>query len=411
MRVHAVLILLCLCFLGGSAWFWYDYQFADTNKEDKELLVLEEASARTMTEAVLFEEQSYIISEGDTAGIILEKLAINEDEHADILAAAAEVYDLSFIRLGREIRYAIEDGRLLFLAYDIDREEMLRIDRDRDRFTAVVEEIQYETEERFASATIDSSLFLAGLDAGLSEAFIITLAEIFGWNIDFATEVQQGDSFRVFYEQRYREGEDAGAGRIFAAEFFVGGREYSGYLFRNADGDAHYYDQEGNSLIRQFLKAPLRYSRITSGYSYARFHPVIGRTTEHRAIDYAAPIGTPIYATADGVVSMAQWYGGFGNYIDIRHNDIYATQYAHLSRYASGIRPGVRVTQGQLIGYVGSTGWSSGPHLHYQIKKHGTLVNPLQIELPAGDPVAAGDKAAFDRVRDEFQGRLDDVSV
>jgi len=155
-------------------------------------------------------------------------------------------------------------------------------------------------------------------------------------------------------------------------------------------------------MIKQFLKAPLNYKYISSGYTYGRFHPVLHKNYNHLAIDYAAAIGTPVMSVGDGTIMMARWNGGFGNYIDVRHNDVFSTQYAHLSSYARGIRPGVHVVQGQIIGYVGSTGWSTGPHLHYQIKKYGSLVNPLTLELPPGDPVPDDMKEDFERTKSKL---------
>jgi len=159
-------------------------------------------------------------------------------------------------------------------------------------------------------------------------------------------------------------------------------------------------------MIKQFLKAPLKYKYISSGYTYARFHPVTHRNTPHLAIDYAASIGTPVMAVGDGTVTSAGWNGGFGNYIDIHHNSTYSTQYAHLSAYARGITRGAKVTQGQVIGYVGSTGWSTGPHLHYQIKKFGSLVNPMTIELPPGEPVAEEKQAEFESTKNKFDNMM-----
>jgi len=183
--------------------------------------------------------------------------------------------------------------------------------------------------------------------------------------------------------------------------------KHQAYRFVDSNEKEGYYDEKGNSLVRQFLRAPLHYSRITSGFAYARFHPILGKNTPHRAIDYAAPVGTPIMATADGTVTFAGWSTiGYGNFIDVKHNGIYSTQYAHLSRFGKGIKAGAHVQQGQIIGYVGSTGYSTGPHLHYQIKKNGHLVNPLEIELPAGDPIPEDQKEAFQKFIEPYKDRI-----
>lgn len=351
--------------------------------------------------------QSYTIQEGDTFATAVEQFGIGYSDMLEIVSTSQELYDFTNVRLGRDIRYEVQNGEVVYLEYDIDTEEIVVVEKNNGAYTARKEPIAYAVEEVVAGGTIHSSLFVDGNAAGLSDALILEMADILGWTIDFATEVQQGDSFTVFFEKRKRNGQDAPHGRVFAVAFTNGGVEHRGYLFPDAEGKARYYNEEGNSMVRQFLKAPLRYSRITSGFSYARFHPVIGRNTAHLAIDYAAPLGTPILATADGTVTYAAWNGGFGNYIDIRHNGTYATQYAHLSSYAKGIKPGAKVSQGDVIGYVGSTGWSTGPHLHYQIKKNGTLVNPLTIELPAGDPVTQEERPEFERIKATYAARLD----
>jgi murein DD-endopeptidase MepM/ murein hydrolase activator NlpD len=243
---------------------------------------------------------------------------------------------------------------------------------------------------------LNSSLYVSALEIDTPEATILAFAEIFGWTVDFATQVQTGDSFEILYEKRYRDGADAGVGRVLAGSFTNVGEKFDGYLFENEEGNPAYYSSEGEAMIKQFLKAPLAYNRITSGFTYSRFHPTQGTNMPHRAIDYAAPRGTPIRAVGDGTIRRAGWNGGYGIAIDIHHNDIYDTRYAHLSSLAKGIRSGVRVTQGQVIGYVGTTGWSTGNHLHYEIHKFGTPVNPLQIDLPPGDPVAEDKREEFE---------------
>lgn len=348
----------------------------------------------------------YTIEEGDTFAIAVEKFGISYSEMLEIMSAADEIYDFSKVRLGRELRYRKTGEKVTYLEYDMHTESKVVVTYVNDEYFAEEVEIEYDITEEYAEGTINSSLFVAGAEAGLADAVILEMAEIFGWSIDFSTSIREGDSFKIAYEKRTRDGEDAMHGRVFAAEFTNNGTTFKAILFEDEDGKVRYYDEEGNSTVRQFLKAPLKFSRITSGFSYNRFHPVLGKNYAHMAIDYAAPAGTPILATANGVVSFANWNGGFGRYIDIRHNGTYETQYAHLSGFANGVKAGARVSQGQVIGYVGSTGYSTGPHLHYQIKKNGTLVNPLTIELPAGDPIEDDEREEFERVKAEFLAKL-----
>lgn len=350
----------------------------------------------------------YSINEGDTFATVMEQFGIGYQQMTQILDIASSTYDFTRIRLGKPIRFVYVSGSLDRFEYDIDTEEMVIVSVQGSEFSVQRKNIEYEVEEVFIEGTIDSSLFVAASKIGVSDGTILDMAEIFAWSIDFASAIRVGDSFSILYEKRTRNGQPAPDGLIHAATFTNAGKEYTAYKFTNEEGKLAYFNDEGESLIRQFLKAPLRFSRISSGFSYARFHPVIGRNTAHRAIDYAAPVGTPIMAVGDGLVNYAGYNGGYGHYVSIRHNETYETHYAHLSAYAKGIRSGVRVAQGDVIGYVGSTGWSTGPHLHYEIEKNGTLVNPLKIELPAGDPVGEDRREEFERVRDELKQRIAD---
>ncbi|HBB38026.1 MAG TPA: hypothetical protein DEP63_00545 [Candidatus Magasanikbacteria bacterium] len=295
-----------------------------------------------------------------------------------------------------------KDGLFDAIVYDINSEEQAVITKnDAGDFVVTKQDIAYDVTEEHVHGTIEASLFVDGNKAGLEDRTILALADVFAWEIDFATVIQPGDSFDLLYEKRTRDGAAAPAGDILAARFVNRGKEYTAVRFVDPDGGIGYYANDGTSLQKPFLKAPLAYSRISSGYSNARFHPVTQSTAPHLAIDYAAPMGTAILSTGDGVVTTARYTGGYGNFISIHHNDTWVTQYAHLSRYA--VSAGDRVEQGQIIGYVGSTGWSTGPHLHYEMVKNGTKVNPLNVELPAGDPIPDEWRAAFDEQKNAYR--------
>lgn len=350
---------------------------------------------------------SYIVQDGDTFATILEEWGIDYSDMLGILDVASSTYDFTRVRVGRELRYKASGGIVHMLEYDMDTEEMVIVEHDGSNYKVHAKDIEYDVEVVTEKGVIESSLFAAGLDAGISDETMLKVAEMFAWEVDFATEIQKGDSFVFTYEKRKRNGKIASSGDIFAGRFITSGREHYGFYFEPENGDGGYYNELGESLIRQFLKAPLTYSRITSGFSYARFHPALGRTTTHLAIDYGAPLGTPILATADGVVNRASYNGGYGNFVSIRHNGTYTTRYAHLNTYAKGIRNGTVVKQGQIIGYVGSTGFSTGPHLHYEIMENGQLVNPLTIELPAGDPIEEEHRADFEAIVAKYKPILD----
>ncbi|MDO8425685.1 MAG: peptidoglycan DD-metalloendopeptidase family protein [bacterium] len=346
------------------------------------------------------------VGEGDTFAAVMERIGVSYADTLAMVAAAEDVFDFTMIRLGRAIRYEVRDGVLTRLAYDIDTEEYVLVERTGDGFAVRRDSIPYEVTRVTGAGTIATSLYADGLASGMPEAAVIALATAFEWTIDFATQVQPGDTFRVRYETRTRNGAEAGIGSVLAAEFVNSGKRFTAYRFVGSNGAAAYFDAEGDSLARQLLRAPLPYGRVTSGFTYARFHPTLGRTTPHRAIDYAAPIGTPVRSTGAGTVTAAGWNGGYGNSIAVRHNETYETHYAHLSGYAKGIRRGASVAQGQTIGYVGSTGFSTGPHLHYEIAKWGTLINPLTLELPPVEPVADDRRAAFTALRDALDAEL-----
>ncbi|MEK9185958.1 MAG: peptidoglycan DD-metalloendopeptidase family protein, partial [Patescibacteria group bacterium] len=221
-------------------------------------------------------------------------------------------------------------------------------------------------------------------------------AEIFAWQIDFAADIQKGDSFKVFYEERYRDVQYIMPGKILAAEFTNTGKTFRGYYFAGSNGKAGYYDEEGNSLQKQFLKSPLQYKYISSGFSYSRLNPITKKVSAHRGIDYAANYGTPAVSVGDGMVIQAGWNGPYGLSVLIRHNDTYQTRYGHFQSLARGIAVGAKVKQGQVVGYVGATGQATGPHLHYEMHKFGSYVNPFTVEIPPGEPINDLDRSVFE---------------
>ena len=223
----------------------------------------------------------------------------------------------------------------------------------------------------------------------------MNLAEIFGWDIDFILDIRQGDSFQVLVEKRFRDGEPAGYGRILAAEFTNQGETFNAVLFQDGERAPDYYSLDGRSLRKAFLKAPLSFSRISSGFSMRRYHPIAKTWRAHPAIDYAAPTGTPIKTVGDGVVSQKGYTRGNGNYVKIRHNNGYETLYLHMKGFAKGLRNGGRVKQGQVIGYVGATGLATGPHLCFRMRKHGAPVNPQKVKAPSVAPVSAENLDTF----------------
>ncbi|MEK9180365.1 MAG: peptidoglycan DD-metalloendopeptidase family protein [Patescibacteria group bacterium] len=377
------------------------------------------------------DEGEYLLSQkvekGKTFANIAESFGIGYEDMLAILESAKDKYNLEKIVEGHELSFIAEkaNGELEKLVYQIDSEEALILEKNAsDTWSGERIDIPYETELDEIGGVIESSLFEAVVGAGgpvlrgesategKDERVALALAEMFAWQIDFATDIRTGDSFRAIYEKRFLNGSYVAPGHILAAEFTNDGAEFRGVYFsakggsasggKDLDGKAGYYDLEGLSLQKIFLKSPLSYKYISSGFSYNRLNPVT-RTNwgPHRAIDYAAPAGTPVTSVGDGTVISSGWKGDLGIAVFVRHNETYTTVYGHFSRTA--VRQGAKVKQGQVIGYVGATGLVTGPHLHYEIRKFGTRVNPLTIELPPGDPVAKTDREAFQKTLAQYK--------
>lgn len=347
---------------------------------------------------------------GSTFSILASEAGIASDTANKILESAKKIYDLSNIKVGKELDFVFDKktGALKELAYDIDTENKLIVDNvststDAD-WQATSSPINYQIQIASAEGTIGSSLYETMIRQNLDQRLIIALADMFAWQIDFAGEIQNGDTFKVIYEKRYLNGNYIMPGNILAAKFINNGKEYTGYYFKNSDGKEGYYDRDGKSLQKVFLKSPIQYKYISSGFSYSRLDPVTQTYYHaHRALDLAANYGTPAVAIGDGMVIQAGWNGPYGISVTIRYNEEYTSVYGHFEALAKGIKKGVDVKQGQVVGYVGSTGESTGPHLHYEIHKFGVYVNPFNIEVPDGKPVKDSDKTQFEEVVKKYQ--------
>ncbi len=344
---------------------------------------------------------------GSTFSIIASEAGVATSTAGFILETAKKVYDLSLVRAGKELVFVFDKNtnELKELNYDIDTEERLivkNISTTTEDWLAERKQIEYETEITTFDGVIDTSLYETIVNNGGDERLAIALAEVFAWQIDFAGEIQKGDSFEVLYEKRYSDGIYTMPGKVLAARFIASGQEYEGFYFKGSDGKDGYYDESGKSLEKVFLKSPIQYRYISSGFSYRRVNPVTGDIHAHRAIDYVAPSGTPVVTIGDGTVVQAGWNGAYGISVKVRHNDTYSTVYGHFSSLAKGIKRGAIVKQGQVIGYVGSTGQSTGPHLHYEVHKFGSLINPLTLVAPDGKPVSENDKIAFEEIKKQY---------
>ena len=311
-----------------------------------------------------------------------------------MVEACKDIYSLSRIRAGNPYVIITDAEGLHRFEYEIDSEQKLVISRTHDSYEACLEAIAYDVRLELVAFTIDSNMFQAVADVGEGPSLAIALADVFGWEVDFIRSIREGDSFQVLVEKRYQEGEFKRYGPVLAAKFVNQGKEFEAFYYEETDG-ASFFTRNGDSMKRAFLKAPLSFTRISSGYNLRRLHPIFKEVRPHPAIDYAAPAGTPVKAIGSGVISFVGWGKGAGKHIVIKHPNDYESIYMHLSGYAKGITKGTRVQQGQVIGYVGSTGYATGPHLDFRIKHKGQYINPATVTSPRSEPVSKENMADF----------------
>lgn len=326
------------------------------------------------------------VSRGDTLESVCRRLARDEwPRWRDSLAARL---DPRRLRPGTAFEGACSPGGALEeLRVTLDPLHELRLVREDGGIRCEQHERPLEAEVMTLEGTIQSSLFAAVEDAGADPDLAVRVAEIFQWDIDFLRDLRRGDQFVVLASAERVDGEFYRWGTIYAARFVNGQRTLDAFVYPDDEGRLGYYDGQGNPLRKQFLRSPLRFSRVTSRFTMRRYHPVLHRTMPHYGVDYGAPVGTPVMATADGVVTLAGTNGGAGRMVTLRHPNGYETSYLHLSRYGPGVRGGARVEQGQVVGYVGSSGLSTGPHLDYRVKMNGRWVNPLTLASPPAKPL------------------------
>ncbi len=332
---------------------------------------------------------------GDSLDRLFARHDINRSDLAHIMQLDLARQYLRVIRPGDEILIRHDGDRLLQLARDINLAESLRVDRSADSFNAQLVTRQLDRQPVMASGTIDSSLFEAAAQAGISDRLIMNLAGIFAWDIDFVLDIRRGDRFKLIYEQLRRDGKVVGEGEILAAEFINQGEVFRAVRYQDPTGRVDYYTPDGHSVRKAFVRAPLSFSRISSNFNPRRRHPKLNTIRAHKGVDYAAPRGTPVKAAGDGKVIFRGRKGGYGNTIILQHGGNITTLYAHLNGFARTTRVGARVHQGDVIGFVGSTGLATGPHLHYEYRHNGVHLNPRTVKLPDAAPIDSAYMADF----------------
>jgi len=339
--------------------------------------------------------QTATVKRGDTLSHIFARMGLAGRPLQEVLALGKEIAALALLLPGQQLQFKIDNSKQLReLRFDV-YENSLHIQRVGTALQATNTSHELETRPVYASGTIESSLFQAADQAGISDNLTFAMADMFGWDIDFAQDLRVGDKFTVIYDEHYVAGEKIRDGNILAAEFTNRGKTYRAIRFDDGSDQVNYYSPEGLSMRKAFLRSPVKFSRISSGFTLARYHPVLHRMRAHKGVDYAAPTGTPIRAASNGKVIFRGVKGGYGNTIILQHAGSYTTLYAHMSRFARGLKQGARVQQGELIGYVGKSGMATGPHLHYEFRIAGAHRNPLTVPLPKAEPIMAKYKPAF----------------
>lgn len=376
-----------------------------------------ESSAECADSLLLgFDESLYMVSEGKVkSGQFFSSLfvgfGLSQKDAYNLAESCKEVFDVRSLRIGQSYRayYEPDCDSLRYFVYDRDRSSCVVFDCT-SPYRAWNYEKPVTVEERYADVTINSSLWVDMTEAGVSPLLIVSLSDIYAWTVDFFA-LQKGDRFRVLYDEKICDGDVIAVDTVRYALFTHSGEDFPMVMFNQNDGGNIWWNEKGESMRKAFLKAPLNYSRISSGFSYARRHPVTRKVQPHTGVDYAAPKGTPVMSIGDGVVTSMKYEGAGGYVVRIRHNSVYSTAYLHLSKFGPGLKSGQRVRQGQVIGYVGSTGRSTGPHLDFRVWKNGTPVNPLKMESPPAEPIKEVNRAAFDEAHALYQARVDSVQA
>jgi len=384
----------------------------DTSTERVALKEITQEIALSVPPVVALDDAPYWreerVQRGDSIASLLARLQVEDAAALNFLRTDRRARGLYELVPGRTLRAVTTGaGQLLSLHYlKADGSELV-LRRDQDAFSFSLEQPTTVTQLQMASGEIQSSLFAAMDRAGLSDAAAVQLADIFSSEIDFHRDLQPGDRFSVVYEAEFSNGEFIRSGRILAAEFINAGEQHRALYFEDSEGRGGYYTPDGKNVRKAFLRSPLEVSRISSGFTFARLHPVLNVWRAHKGVDYSAPVGTKVRVTADGVIDFVGRRGGYGKVIVVNHRNGYSSLYAHLSGFARDMVPGKRVDQGALIGYVGMTGLATGPHLHYEFLVDGVHKDPLSQSLPEGNPVTTATRGMFDRATAPLVGRLD----
>lgn len=371
-----------------------------SREKEQAVEVADKPDTPEVSAALGFDPEMYVLREdkvrkGEFFAGLLMKLGMETQDAYNLSSSCDTAFDVRSLRVGNPYRAYYSADTLKFLVYEKDRINGV-VFKCTEPYSVYNTRKAVTVERRYADVTIEHSLWEDMTAEGVSPLLILSLSDIYAWTVDFFG-LQKGDRFRVFYDQKMCEGAVISVDTVRYAVFSHAGEEFSMVMFDQKDGGNIYWNEKGESMRKAFLKAPLSYSRISSGFSYARRHPITRKVQPHTGVDYAAPKGTPVMSIGDGTVTSMKYEGAGGNVVRIKHNSVYRTAYLHLSGFAAGLKPGQRVRQGDVIGYVGSTGRSTGPHLDFRVWKNGSPVNPLKMDSPPAEPVKAELKSEFEK--------------
>ena len=409
LRINHYAIFFVLLSMAFSAVF----SSCGRNSSDADREVVESADSAVVAYPLGFCPDSLKLVEGKIKNghyftTLMTGLGMTQQQAYDLSLACKDVFDVRALRVGQAYR-AYYSGNLEYVVYDRDKATCVVFDCT-EPYDVWLYEKPVEIEQKYSDVTINTSLWNDMRKEGVSPLVIVGLSDIYAWTIDFFG-LQKGDRFRVLYEQKVCDGEVIAIDTVRYAVFSHEGKDFPMVMYNQHDGGNIWWNEKGESMRKAFLKAPLNFTRVSSGFSYARKHPVTRKVQPHTGVDYAAPKGTPVMTIGDGVVISAKYEGAGGNTVRIRHNSVYTTAYLHLSKYAKGLKAGQRVRQGEVIGYVGSTGRSTGPHLDFRVWKNGTPINPLKMDSPPAEPIKEANRADFEKAYAQSKARIDTVQA
>ncbi|MGB5829488.1 MAG: peptidoglycan DD-metalloendopeptidase family protein [Pseudomonas mandelii] len=383
-------------------------QIENSAEEPQETAQAEPVPAPDIEEKKTPNHREVIVSKGDTLSTLFEEVGLPATSVHEVMASDKQAKQFSQLKRGQKLEFELTpDGQLSNLHSKLSDVESITLTKNDKGYTFNRITAKPTVRSAYVHGVINSSLSQSAARAGLSHSLTMDMASVFGYDLDFAQDIRQGDEFDVIYEQKVVNGKAVGNGPILSARFTNRGKTYTAVRYTNKQGNSSYYTADGNSMRKAFIRTPVDFARISSKFSLGRKHPILNKIRAHKGVDYAAPRGTPIKAAGDGKVLLAGRRGGYGNTVIIQHGNTYRTLYGHMQGFAKGIKTGGSVKQGQVIGYIGTTGLSTGPHLHYEFQVNGVHVDPLGQKVAMADPISKGERARFLAQSQPLMARMD----